>query len=192
VGGVDRTDLPDLLEAMKLSAEALRRGGIPFALCGGLAVYARGGTASDHDVDFLIAEEDAERALETLAEAGLRTGHPPEDWLVKAWHGEVLIDLIFRPVERPVTAQIFADTDELPLAAIRVPVVSGTELLIHGLLTLTPQECNLANPLLIARTIREQIDFDRVREQTKGSPYARAFLFLAEELNLIGSGASDA
>jgi hypothetical protein len=122
-----------------------------------------------------------------LGEVG-RTDLPD---LLEAWHGEVLIDLIFRPVERPVTAQTFADTDELPLAAIRVPVVSGTELLIHGLLTLTPQGCDLADPLLTVRTIREQIDFDRVREETKGSPYARAFLFLAEDLDLIGSGAGD-
>ncbi|MGE5829129.1 MAG: hypothetical protein ACM30G_12335 [Micromonosporaceae bacterium] len=191
MGSNARIDLPDLLDAMKRSAEALRTAGIPFALCGGLAVYARGGTASDHDVDFLITEDDAERCLETLTAAGLRTGRPPEDWLVKAWHDDVLIDLIFRPVERPVTRQTFAETDELPLAAIRVPVVSGTELLIHGLLTLTPQECNLSNALLMVRTIREQIDFDRVREETKGSPYARAFLFLAEELNLIGTEVRD-
>jgi hypothetical protein len=42
----------------------------------------------------------------------------------------------------------------------------------------------LTDALLLARAIREQIDFDRVREQTKVSPYARTFLFLVDELGI--------
>jgi hypothetical protein len=187
VGRDDRAEQSDLLDAMKRAAEVLRDAGIPFALCGGLAAFARGGVTTDHDVDFLILEDDADRALAALDAAGFRTEHPPEDWLVKAYHGEVLIDLIHRPVDRPVTAEILADVDDLSLAAVMVPVLSGTELLIHSLLRLTAQECDLAPSLLQARAIREQIDFDRVRDQTKGSPYAKAFLFLAEELEIIGS-----
>jgi hypothetical protein len=66
--------------------------------------------------------------------------------------------------------------------------LSATELLIHSLLTLTPQECDFTGPLLLLRSIREQVDVDRMRAETKGSPYARAFLYLAGELDLIGSG----
>lgn len=192
MGGDKRAEVPELLEAMKRGAEVLREAAIPFALCGSLAAYARGGTTSDHDVDFLIRSEDADRALDAFAAAEFRTERPPEDWLVKAYHGPVLIDLIFRPVDRPVTAETLADVDELSVGAVRVPVLSGTALLTHSLLTLTAQECDLSSSLLLARTIREQIDFDRVREQTKGSPFARAFLYLAEDLDLIGSGAPDA
>ena len=40
-------------ETLKRSAAALRDAEIPFALAGGLAVWARGGPESDHDLDFL-------------------------------------------------------------------------------------------------------------------------------------------
>jgi hypothetical protein len=185
MGGNERTELSDLIEAMKRATEVLRHNGIPFAVCGGLAVYARGGTPTDHDVDLLIREEDAEAALAALAEAGFRTERPPLDWLVKAYDGDVLIDLIFRPVDRPVSEATLADVDELSVGAARVPVLSATELLIHGLRTLTAQECDLAAPLLLTRAIREQIDIDRVRAETKDSPFAQAFLFLAEQLEVI-------
>jgi hypothetical protein len=59
--------------------------------------------------------------------------------------------------------------------------------MIHALMRLTVHECDFSDALLLARTIREQIDFELVRDQTKGSPFARAFLFLAAELDLIGA-----
>jgi Uncharacterised nucleotidyltransferase len=175
-----------LLDAMKHAAQVLRAADVPYALCGGLATFARGGTASEHDVDFLIREQDVERALAALCDAGMRTERPPLPWLVKAYQDDILIDLIFRPVERPVTEETLADVDQIPIAAAMVPVLSGTELLIHSLLTLTVHECDLSAPLRLTRAIREQIDFARVRDQTKDSPYARAFLYLADELELTG------
>jgi hypothetical protein len=188
VGGDDTAGMPELLDAMKRGSEVLHGAGIPFALCGGLAVFARGGRSSDHDVDFLILEEDVEPALKALADAGFRTERPPLNWLVKAYDGDVLIDLIFRPANRPVTQRTLDDTDQLPVSAALMPVLSGTELLIHGLLTLTTQECDFSPRIRLLRAIREQIDIERVRNETKDSPYARAFLVLADELDLIGSG----
>lgn len=64
--------------------------------------YARGGPASDHDVDIFLKEGDAEPALAALEKAGLTSFMPPEDWLVKAFDDDVLVDLIFRPRRRPV------------------------------------------------------------------------------------------
>ncbi len=183
----DAADMPELLDALKRSAEVLRGAEIPFALCGGLAAFARGGTDSDHDVDLVIREQDVDATLEAFEAAGFRTARPPEDWLVKAYHGNVLIDLIFRPVNRPVTDDTLAATDALPIAAVVVPVLHGSELMIHALMRLSVHECDFSDALLLARTIREQIDFELVRDQTKGSPIARAFLFLAAELDLIGA-----
>jgi hypothetical protein len=184
VDGDERTELPELTLAMKRAADVLRSAGVPFALCGGLAQYARGGPKSDHDVDFLILAEDADRTLAAMAEAGHDIERPPEDWLVKAYVDGVLVDFIHRPVDREVTTQTLADTEDLSVAAMTLPVLSGTELLVHRLLRITAQECDLTDALLLARAIREQIDFDRVREETKVSPYARTFLFLADELGI--------
>jgi hypothetical protein len=159
--------------------------GVPFALAGGMAVYARGGHVSDHDVDFIIREADVDSVLEALERAGLRTERPPEDWLVKAYDGEILVDLIHRPVERPVTDETLADTDVMAVGAIAVPVLSATELMVHRLLTFTEHDCNFVGAIALARSIREQIDWNRVREETKGSPFGLAFLFLLESLDLI-------
>lgn len=179
-------EMSDLLATMKRSVDVLRGRRIPFVVCGRLAVYARGGAPSEHDVDFLIRGEDVDAVIEAFDEAGFRTQRPPEGWLVKAFDGEILVDLIFRPVNRPVTPQILSDADILPLAGVEVPVLSGTELLIHGLLRISGLECDFTDALAMTRAIREQIDIDRVREETKGSPYARAFLQLADELDLTG------
>jgi hypothetical protein len=177
----------DLLTAMKRVARVLSDTGVPFALAGGMAVYARGGHVSDHDVDFLIRERDVEGALTALDRAGLRTERPPEDWLVKAYDGEILVDLIFRPVDRPVTDETLADTTVLPIGAIAVPVLSATELMVHRVLTFTEHHCCFGASLGLARSIREQIDWDRVRAESKDSPFAQAFLFLLEQLDLVPS-----
>jgi hypothetical protein len=175
----------DLLMAMKKVARVLADTGVPFALAGGMAVYARGGHVSDHDVDFIIRERDVDGVLAALDGAGLRTERPPEDWLVKAYDGEILVDLIHRPVERPVTDETLADTDVLPIGAIAVPVLSATELMVHRLLTFTEHDCTFVGAIALARSIREQIDWVRVRDETKRSPFAQAFLFLLESLDLV-------
>ena len=78
-------NFPELVDAMKLAAAALRDAGVPYLLGGGLAGWARGGPPTEHDVDFFVRAEDAERALEALVEAGMRPERPPEGWLLKAW-----------------------------------------------------------------------------------------------------------
>src|SRR3954469_25374788 len=87
----------ELLESLKVAAAALREAKIPFALAGGLAAWAHGGPPTEHDIDLMIREADAEPALAALRDAGLRVEVPPEGWLVKAWIGDLLIDLIYGP-----------------------------------------------------------------------------------------------
>src|SRR6185369_11395626 len=100
-----------LIATLKRAAFHLKETEIPFCLAGGFAVYARGGESVDHDIDFLIKAEDADRTLTALAEVGFRGEVPPEGWLVKAYDDDRLIDLIFSPVQRPVTDETLADTD---------------------------------------------------------------------------------
>jgi hypothetical protein len=56
-----------LLETMKKAAGLLQAAGLPFALAGGGAAYARGAAPPVHDVDFVILEEDVARAAQALA-----------------------------------------------------------------------------------------------------------------------------
>ncbi|HET8681144.1 MAG TPA: nucleotidyltransferase [Micromonosporaceae bacterium] len=174
-----------LLVTLKRVSSVLKQAGIPFALAGGFAAYAHGGTSSDHDVDFLLREEDADRALEALAEAGFTTERPPEDWLVKVYDDGRLVDLIHRPVEQPVTEETLADTVMRPVNAVHLPVVSATMLMVHKLLTFSQHYCDFAKGLPLARSLREQIDWVRVRKETAHSPYAEAFLVLLDRLDVV-------
>jgi len=177
-----------ILDAMKVAAAVLRDGGIPFALAGGLAVYARGGPPTEHDVDFMIRQEDAERAVQCLEEAGFRVERPPEGWLYKVFDAnDSMIDLIFAPNSRPERVQGILDrATELEIYAITMPVMTATDVLESKLRTLKEHEANYDDVLEIARTCREQIEWEALRAHVGDSPYAKAFFTLADELGLTG------
>lgn len=173
-----------LLLTLKRAASVLKSTGVQFALAGSFAAYAHGGASSDHDVDFLIKHEDMEPILEALSDNGFRIEYPPEDWLVKAYDGDVLVDLIYRPIEIPVTDETLSDASVTNVGPISIPVLSATQLMVHKLLTLDQHHCDFARALPLARSLREKIDWDRVRKETADSPYAAAFLVLVERLGL--------
>ncbi|HEY1315759.1 MAG TPA: hypothetical protein VGF10_00930 [Gaiella sp.] len=174
-----------LVETMKRSAAALRDAKVPFLLGGGLASWARGGPPTDHDVDLLVRERDVERAQDALAAAGFRLEQPPEGWLVKAWDGDVLVDLIFRPAGGAVGDEHFERGTVLEVAAQSLPVASIEDVLAAKLLALTEQEPDYGQVLEIARSLREQIDWDVVRSQVDPTPFGAAFFTLVERLGIV-------
>ncbi|HJQ73324.1 MAG TPA: nucleotidyltransferase family protein [Gaiellaceae bacterium] len=176
----------EMLDAMKAAAGGLQRHEIPFVLAGGLAAWARGGPKSEHDVDFIVKPEDADRALEAMAEAGLRTERPPEGWLYKAWHENgTLVDVIFAPSGGPITDETIERAPVLEVAALRVHVFTLEDVMTTKLLALTEQEPNFGQLLSYARALREQIDWEEVRSRTEASPFARAFFTLIEGLGVV-------
>lgn len=178
-------NFPELIETMKRAAAALRDAGIPYMLGGGLAAWARGGPPTEHDIDFFVLPSDAERALEALGEAGMRPERPPEGWLLKAWDGETLVDLIYSPAGGDVDEGFFDRAEEMEVAAQRLPVASLGDVLATKLLALNEQEPDLAAVLEMARSLREQIDWPFVRARTSDSAFARAFFTLVEELGIV-------
>ena len=178
-------DFEQLLASMKKAAGALRDAEVDFVLGGGLACWARGAPKTQHDVDFLVRPDDAERAQQALASAGMRTENPPEGWLVKAYDGAVLIDLIFDPQGGPVDDATFARADELEVHATRMKVAALEDVLVQKLLALSEQEPDYSSVLELARSLREQVDWDDVRARTDDAPFARAFFTLLDELNVV-------
>jgi hypothetical protein len=178
-------NFPELIESMKRAAAALRDAEVPYMLGGGLAAWARGGPPTEHDVDFFVRPGDAERALEALVDAGMKAERPPEGWLLKAWDGETLVDLIFSPAGGTVDDGYFERMDEMEVAAQRLPVASLGDVLTTKLLALSEQEPDLSSVLELARSLREQIDWEFVRGRTEASPFARAFFTLVEELGVV-------
>src|SRR3954468_8769266 len=142
-------DFGQLLETMKKSAGALREAEVPFVLGGGLACWARGAPKTEHDVDFLVRPQDAERAQQALAAAGMRTEKPPEGWLLKAYDGDVLVDLIFDPQGGPVDDALLARSEELEVAAMPMRVAPLEDVMVQKLLALTEQEPDYSSVLEI-------------------------------------------
>ncbi len=180
-----RESLSRLVATMKRAAAALERAEVPALLAGGLAAWARGGPPTDHDVDFFVRERDAERGLAALVAAGMRADTPTEGWLLKAWDGDVLVDLIYRPAGTPVDEAMFARADSIEVMAQPLLVASLDDVLVTKLLALTEQEPDFSSVLAMARSLREQIDWGAVRERTEGAPFAHAFFVLVEGLGIV-------
>jgi hypothetical protein len=138
-----------------------------------------------HDVDFVLLADDVPHALQVLDAAGLRVVEPPEDWLVKVYDGDALVDLIFRPSERPVTREQLDEADEMRVDSVRMPVQSATDLMVAKLLVLGEHYCDLARLFPHVRALREQVDWPSLRSQVDPSPFARAFLGLCGDLGLL-------
>jgi len=178
-------NFPELIDSMKRAAAALREAEVPYMLGGGLAAWARGGPPTEHDVDFFVRPADVQRGLDALVEAGMKAERPPEGWLLKAWDGETLIDLIYSPAGGDVDQGYFDRAEEIEVAAQSLPVASLGDVLATKLLALNEQDPDMSSVLEIARSLREQIDWDFVRARTDGSPFARAFFTLVEELGVV-------
>jgi hypothetical protein len=188
----DETAFSAIEHALKRSAAALRRAEIPFLLGGSLASWARGGPETTHDLDLMIKPEDAERALEVLREEGMEPERPPEDWLVKAWDDGTLVDLIFCPKGMPIDDEVIARADVLSVLGLDIRVMALEDVLVTKLMALSEHAMRYESLMPIARALREQVDWDDVRERTASSPFARAFFVLLEGLDILPVSAATA
>ncbi|MFC9388932.1 nucleotidyltransferase family protein [Streptomyces venezuelae] len=181
---VDHTQA--ILEATKEVGAVLKASGRPFALVGSVAAYAHGiPVRLQHDTDFAVRREDADVVTQALLERGIRIVDPPEDWLVKARSGGEEIDLIFSLAGRPVTDELLARSDTLPVDSVHMPVLAPTDLMVSRLLALSEHHCDFGAVLPLARGLRERVDWARVREDTDDAPMAKAFLYLLELLDVL-------
>ncbi|TMM26341.1 MAG: hypothetical protein E6F94_06560 [Actinobacteria bacterium] len=181
----DETPFDRLLETLKKVAGLLRDAEVPFLLGGGLAVWARGGPETVHDIDLMLRQPDAERALRVLATAGLRTEEPAEGWLYKAFDGDLLIDLIFEPSGQPIEGAVFERAEELNVNAVPMEVMALEDVFVTKLTALREHELDYESVVQMARPVREQVDWNEVRTRTVESPYAQAFFTLVEELGIV-------
>jgi predicted nucleotidyltransferase len=181
----EETSFALIEHALKRSAAALREAHVPFLLGGSLASWARGGPETRHDLDLMIKPGDVERAVAALQEAGMRTERPPEEWLVKAYDGEVLVDLIFHPKGLEITDEVIERGERIPVLSMDVRVMALEDVMTTKLMAVSEHSIRYESLLPIARALREQIDWEEVRRRTRGSPFARAFFVLLEDLEIL-------
>jgi hypothetical protein len=174
----------ELTDSLKRSIAALERQEIPYVLGGGLGCWARGGPPSSNDIDLMLKPEDAERAQQALAETGMRPETPPEQWLRKAWDGDILIDLIYEPSGMRIDDEVIARGEEISVEAMQIRVMNLDDILVTKLLALDEHCADYRDLILITRSLREQIDWAQLRERTASSPFAAAFFTLADGLEI--------
>jgi hypothetical protein len=179
-------------EALKRVAVALKQSGLRFALAGGYAAWVHGAPEPEHDVDFVVAGDDAERAYAALERAGLRVEQPPEDWLFKVFTDGTMVDVAHRLNTSPVDGAVLDRADDLEVLSVLMPVLCATDVLTSKLNALDEHYCDYAKLLPVARAMREQVDWNRVREDTAGNDFAVAGLFLLDRLGITQSAPAPA
>jgi predicted nucleotidyltransferase len=177
-------DRDALRSALKRTASALKAEGVPFALAGGYALWAHGAPESENDVDFVVAEEDTERAANVLQDAGFQLVRPPEDWLFKVGCEGAQVDVLHRVVGEPVDAELLERSAEMDLLGVRLPVLPATDLLSSKLRSMTEHYCDFGRLLPHVRAVREQLDWERLRKEVAENDFAVAFLFLTDRLGI--------
>jgi Nucleotidyl transferase of unknown function (DUF2204) len=186
-------ELEEVLDTLKKCAAALRDAGIPYMLGGGVAAWARGGPESVHDVDLMVKPAEAEAALSALERIGLKSERPPEGWLLKAWDGEVMVDLIFKPRGMEIDDGALARAELMNVKSQEMPVMALEDVISTKLLALNERWLDYDQLLHIARACREQIDWEEIRARTEESPFARAFFVIVDGLGITDhEGASPA
>jgi hypothetical protein len=183
----DRDEIRDLLKRV---AVALKQGDVPFALCGGYAAWVRGAPEPDHDADFLVPAAEAERAAKVLADAGLQVVDPAEDWLTKVVQGGSLVDVLWRTCGIPVEQDLIDRAEDMPVLSVHMPVLEATDILVTKLMALDEHYCDYGRLLPVARALREQVDWDRVRREVEHNDFAAVFLVLLDRLGILGQPVS--
>ena len=176
----------ELRDVLRRAAAALKAHGPEFALAGGYALWVYGGPEPVHDVDFVVAEPDADAAAETLSAAGFDIERTPEDWLFKASAGTAVVDVLHRLNGVPVDADEIRTAESRDVLAIRMPVLSPTDVLTQKLRSLHEHYCDFTTLLPAVRAVREQVDWERLRTSTKDNDFAAAFLLLIDRLGITG------
>ncbi len=174
-----------ILATLRKVVALLREAEIPFLVGGSLAAWARGGPEVTNDLDLMVRPLDAQRALELLVEAGMRPERPPEEWLLKAWDGDVLVDLIFRTVEGDVSDEQIAHGEQLTVTSVAMNVLRLEDMFALRLQTLNEHHLDYAPLLKMARALREQVDWDAVRARVRHRPYGLAFFTMLEGLEVV-------
>ncbi|ALI25230.1 MULTISPECIES: nucleotidyltransferase family protein [Mycolicibacterium] len=180
---LDRND--ELRDALKRAASAFKAHGPQFALAGSYALWVYGAPEPVHDVDFVVAETDAEAAEAALRKAGFQIVHVPEDWLFKAYpDDDVLVDVLYQLNGVSVDTELLGSAEVIDVLAIRMPVLPPTLVVAEKLRSLNEHHCDFAALLPAARAVREQVDWEAVRIATADNDFAAAFLMLIDRLGI--------
>ncbi len=182
---VNASEFREIVESLRRTVAVLRESDVRYALAGSVASWARGGPETVNDLDLIVAPDDAERAFEALKDSGMDGEVPPEGWLYKLKDGDVEIDLIFKVTGVEDVEEIIDRSEVMRVASLDCPVAGVEDHLTPKLLAFDEHYLDYTGALRVARALREQVDWEQLRQRTCHSPYARGFFALLEALDVI-------
>jgi len=153
----------------KKAAEKLSENGIDFVLCGGIAVSIYGRSRETTDVDFLVREEDVNRALESLKDAGFDIKRTDLRWLFQAFADNTKVDLIFEAMGSVrLTPGVEAHTQKKELGGYKYKVISPEDLLVMKAHSISEERAkDLYDALSILKGTNGQLDWDYLIERSR-------------------------
>lgn len=183
-----------VIAALQKVAAILKEAKVDFAGADGYAGWARAGPEPGDDADVSLAPRDLSFAVRALKEAGLRSSSHLRTGFARCTSAAAAAPAM-RPARRggPHSSPLrparhprgLERAELLNVNSVYLPVLTGTDVLVSQLLALYEKYCDLAQLLPLARAVREQVDWAKVRAATVESPYAAAFLLVAERLDLL-------
>lgn len=166
-------------------AAALRDADVPYLLAGSFAAWARGASAHHTDLDFVVKPADVDRAIQALEAAGMEPKETPEEWLRKVCDGDVTVDLLYAPAGLEIDDDVLGRGDDVEVNGMTFRVMAVDDVMTTKLFAFKEHYLDYEDTLEMARTLREQIDWDELRRRTADYAYARPFFTLVEELGVI-------
>ena len=185
---METVDLQEIERVLADGAAALEAAEVPYVLIGGAASAIRGRPRVSDDVDFLVRQTDADRALEVLADAGFETERTNPQWIYKATRGAITIDLMFW-----LMGDFYCDDTMLEHATrerygdAEVDVAAAEDLIVIKLLAHDEQSSRHWHDALALLGLND-IDWDYLLERGRHTPRRLLSLLLyAQSVDLVVS-----
>ncbi|MCL5960161.1 MAG: nucleotidyltransferase [Chloroflexi bacterium] len=119
------------LKILRLATMVLDDAGVPYVIAGGVASQLYGTRRATHDIDVFLSPEMADRALDSLANAGFRTEKTDLAWLYKAFMDDIMVDIIFRPTGNlPLDQQMMEHARDVIFQGQRLRIAGPEDLLL--------------------------------------------------------------
>ncbi|MFW5968827.1 MAG: nucleotidyltransferase, partial [Persicimonas sp.] len=164
----EETIPPEGVPVAREAMSALHAAGLPFLVAGAYALAVHTGIERQtEDFDVVVREEDVERALSILTEAGFRTEMESEIWIAKAHRRGEYVDLIFNSgnATTHVDDRWFEHATEARVFGCLARVCPPEELIWSKSYIMERERFDGADVIHLFRACAEQLDWDRLLER---------------------------
>ena len=173
-------------EVLDKALRAIEAATIPYVLIGGVGSASLGRPRWTHDIDVLVAPQEADRALNALGDAGFETERTNEHWIFKATMQEVVVDVIFRTVgDIYLDDVMLAHAKQAEFQGVRATVASPEDQIVIKAIAHDEQSSRHWNDAL-ALIAACDIDWDYLMERaTRGPRRVLSLLIYAQSSDLV-------